>query len=303
MWTPLISNNTNRIKDKIDQIAKEVENSVIDVNEFGLLSGASGKALFLAYYGQYANDEKYIEKANTILFDILTKINKNQNFNPLFSNGIAGLLWVIHHLAENNFIEVDFNQMFAETNEYLSEQLIKMYDITSEYDFFHGCIGIANYLLKDRKYKDTHDTFIEKLKGRGIFDKNTDTIKWISVIKNANNEREQVINLGLSHGISSIIAYLNKYVFLYGKTNELSILLAQSVNFIKSNEQDLSTYRSFFPNWISDDINTKNSGLRWCYGDLGIAYTLHKSSFILNDPRLRAYSEQVLLKAANEKIL
>jgi hypothetical protein len=42
MWTPLITNNKANIKDKIDQIAQEVENSAIDINEFGLLSGASG---------------------------------------------------------------------------------------------------------------------------------------------------------------------------------------------------------------------------------------------------------------------
>lgn len=298
MWTKIIGEDCH-MYDKLEQLVNDLDKIPLDPENIGLLSGEAGRALFYAYYGRYATNERYIEKASAILVEIIEITNKQQHINPLFSNGTTGVLWVINHLMENGFIDCDFSESFDELDDYLSGQMLHILESSANYDFLHGSLGIANYLLKNRKHDGILQQHIKKLEHTGIT--NGESIYWNSIIENSSNENETVINLGLSHGVTSIAAHLNKYIPTIGETNETILLLKKIIHFIRNCEQSMETRVNFFPNWISNKPAEKNSGLRWCYGDLGIAYTLYTSSKLLKDKELEAYSLQILIKTSERK--
>lgn len=297
MWVQIIKDSVH-IHHKLQQLVNHLDTIPVDYRNIGLLSGETGRALFYAYYAKYAGNENYIEKANTILSGIVETINSQQNLNPLFSNGITGVFWTIRHLTENHFIDCDFKESFGALNNYLGQQMMRMLD-GGNYDFLHGSLGIANYLIDNPENHTILKQHIQKLDAIG--QRTNGFIHWKSIIQNKSGKTESVINLGLSHGMASIVAYLNKYMQVFEKTDEVSSLSQSTINFIRSREQNLALHTSFFPDWVSDDPLVKNSRLRWCYGDLGIAYSLYRSSLLLQDKELEAYALNILLQTSKRK--
>jgi lantibiotic modifying enzyme len=308
MWKIVIENELEcqLIEDKLKNIAASIEASVADTPLIGLIGGLAGKALFLSYYGKFKNDTSYIEKSSEILSSIIEGINRdlsdgNRTISPIFSNGLAGVFWVINHMIENDLIEADADEIFLEFEKHLNNKMLELISEDNSYDFLYGGIGIAYYLLTrnhvaNRKYQDL---FIAILDSKGVKNHKLKTIKWTSIIK-SEEKSEIVYNFGLSHGIPSIIAYLNKYIKTYGISNNLCIeLLKNSINFLLENKQDYKLYGSYFPNWISEDGEINKKGrLAWCYGDLGIGYTLYNSSLLLKDKKLEDLSMEILLKTS-----
>ena len=294
------------LRKKLDEIHLSLCSNYKDTTDIGVLSGISGIALFQFYYAKYTKQESAANIGTEIIYQIIEKINNGYDY-PTFCTGIAGGAWVIEHLRENDFIDIDSDELLQELDEYL---LYSMKDITGEnfYDFLHGILGIGFYYLK--RYQNTKS---EKLRAQyknillHIVERLTftaqqteKTAKWESylIVK----EKLKGYNLGLAHGMSSIINFLSRLMKYSEFTIVTKSLLQKSVNFILSCQEKESSKGSCFPSWITSE-NKKIDSLRlgWCYGDLGTGLSLWKAGKALKNDKVCKKAIAVLKDACKRK--
>lgn len=286
-WFPIVTEQSSvvSIKDKIEGIYHFLLNKSESLPGYGLLSGTAGEALFLFYYYRYSKNEDSFNKAIEILENAIEQASENSNYAS-FCNGLAGLGWLIEFLNKNNFIEVDSNEILMEAdskiNVFFNNRLLE-----NDYDFLHGGIGCALYFLDrspfNRAFCDEH---VQKIHEISI--EQNDTMYWIH--RDSIDPRIVNNNLGLAHGIPSILSYLC-YAYKNSVVKEECFeMIQKSVNYIKSCVQDPKQYGSFFPYYITKDQRNGISRLAWCYGDLGVGLALLKASEVLRDNSLRFFA-------------
>lgn len=296
-----------QLEEKLREIDQIVNTEISNLNSIGVLAGLSGVSLFHFYYSKYLNDSKYVDKGSEVLMDCVNKINNG--FSQLtYCNGISGFGWVLDHLKQEQFIEIDTDSLLTQFDDHLKELMLT--DLKNEnYEFLYGAVGNAYYFLN--RYKNTQSTslkenyknilleFLSELLSTATKVGN-DKIVWRSVLNPKINIKGY--NLGLAHGVSGIIGILSKLHAYDDFKNVTELLLSQAINYILSCKNKDASAFSFFPNSIS---NTKKgigkSRLAWCYGDLGIGSMLWNASIVLNDNELKKEALTVLRHAAKRK--
>ena len=285
-------NIKDRLKIKLQEISNILDVQNLDNKDIGILSGASGVALFQFYYSKFTEEDSHADKAVETITNTIDRINEGFLF-PTFCTGIAGLCWTIEILKEEEFIELDDDFFDEDLDLYLLNAMKT--DVESEnYDFLHGAMGYGYYFLKRYQNaksiaaKNTYKKYLKELVKalKKSSKKNSAGIYWKSVLKK--EEGLEGCNLSLSHGISSMVNFLSRlaeYEDFYIKVDEL---LRQAVRYIMSCENKDTTLTSSFPNWVLEETpSSENSRLAWCYGDLGIGISLLRAAEILNDNQLK----------------
>ena len=219
---------------------KEISSELLDGrylnedNSIGILGGSSGIIMFLFHYAQYSDDIIYSEVGKEYVYQLFDKINAG-NIGTTFCNGLAGTIWLLDYLVKNNFIEFDIDDNAAPLDEYLAICMQKDID-SNNYDFLHGAIGYGMYFLErykntnNDKYKQEYLKYIYQL--INFFEESSieynNTIYW----ECENNQEPKHVNLGLAHGIPSIICFLAKVYNVNIEKERIKNLLEQSVSFI-----------------------------------------------------------------------
>ncbi len=285
-------NIKDRFKSKLQEISNILDIENLYNKDVGVLSGTFGVALFQFYYSKFTGDDSHADKAVETISNTIDRINKGL-LSPTFCTGIAGVCWTIEILKEEEFIELEDDFFDKDLDLYLLEAM--KVDIESEnYDFLHGALGYGYYFLKRYQntrsivVKDTYKKYLEELIEalKESSKKSSLGIYWKSVLKI--EEELEGCNLGLSHGISSIVNFLSRlaeYEDFYIKVEEI---LKQTLDYIMSCKNKDTTLTSSFPNWIVEETpSSENSRLAWCYGDLGIGISLLRAAEILKDNQLK----------------
>ncbi len=281
----------NILKKKLIEIDLSLRSNYKNNSNIGVLSGISGVALFQFYYSKYIQQEVNADLGAEIVSEIIEKINEGYNF-PTFCAGIAGGAWAIQHLKEEEFIDIDDDELLSGLDDYL---IATMEKITNKnfYDFLHGILGIGFYFLKryqntksDKlrtEYKNIILNIVQRLSSESQQIDNT--VKWESYL--ITEEKLKGYNLGLSHGISSIVNFLSRLVNYDDFNKEVKNLLQKSVNYILSCQNKGISKTSCFPDWITlANEKSESSRLGWCYGDLGIGLSLWKAGKALQDIKI-----------------
>ena len=287
----------SRIIEKIDEIYKIIRNNYSKVDNIGLASGLGGVLLFLFYYYKLTQNKKVLKLAFQMLDETISFLNEGEILLS-FCNGIAGLGWLIEHLEQNNFIKGDTNTILKDVDDFIFEG-VKADMEEYNYDFLHGALGKALYLLKR---KNVNTNCLENITN-GILKISEcplpNQLRW----KSMHFETQEIIyNLSLSHGIASTIN-------IYSRLYEQDIMKVKSKEIIDKSINYLLTCKknnmlSFFPNYAVPDGNQfQSSRLAWCYGDLGIGVTLWQVSQKINDKVLENKSLEILLHSTKRREL
>ncbi len=296
-----------RLEHKLKEIAEFLLNHDTSYDTIGVLSGSSGVALFHFYYSQFANDSRHEDKGAEIMTRTFEQIQKGFTY-PTFCNGIAGACWVLELLKEEQFIELEEDIITSEVDTYLYEKM-KSFIEDNNFDFLHGAIGIGYYFLKryeniqtsspNCRYKYYLLELLNAIAKNAIQTKNF--VKWKSGIISG-SFRAEGYNLGLAHGIPSIILFLSKLAE-YPIFNRLCFeLLEPSCNYILSCKHIDESLTSSFPNWIvRDDIASHNSRLAWCYGDLGVGIALLQTAKTIKNETIYQEAIDLLQRTTNRK--
>jgi lantibiotic modifying enzyme len=284
----------------IENIHKELMTSELS-NNIGLHAGTSGIALFLTYY------DRIIYKKNKIsprIMDILEhnieRINSGIRMHTICS-GISGFGWFCEHLVKLKIMDRDDIQFLDDLDFFLYKQIIT--DIKKgNYDYLHGALGVATYFLSRFERKDIPGYLKElltELENSAIPCEN-DTVKWISVLDHETGEKGY--NISLSHGMSSIAAFLIKLHQLNFETERTSRLLTQTIKYILIQITYIEGSISYFPSYAKESCkNGYYSRLGWCYGDLGIVHILWQAAIILKNREWENTAIQILYHTANRR--
>lgn len=247
-------------------------------DNIGLMGGKAGIALFFFYYARLTGEDKYADYGVELISGIFDAINDSQGYLlHTHAGGLAGIGWTVEHLAGNDFIDADTNEVLEVLDPILHKTMIN--DIKNEnYDFLHGAVGNGVYFLNrlaNEKSKDYLKELVDQLDQ--ISHKDEDGArKWLSVLNR--EEGTKGYNLSLSHGIASIIAFLGKMLDTGIYNDKTAALLNGAVQYLLKYRLDRKKFTSNFPSWISEKDPLNQSRLAWCYGDLGVGIALWQAA-------------------------
>ena len=259
-------------------------------DNIGLHSGTSGIALFMAYYDRIIHNKT---DAGTRVIEILEHnikcIDAQNGISHTICNGISGFGWLCEHLRKLGFVEKDDIAFLDDLDSYLH---VKMMDNLrfGNYDYLHGALGVGTYFLDRFEKKEVPTYLNDLLTGleKSAIPCENGAVKWISII---DHEAGKIgTNISLSHGMSSIAAFLSYLLQMNFETKRVESLLIRTILFIL----DQITYKegslSYFPSF-SKESGTGNSRLGWCYGDLGIACVLRRAALVLQNKEWEEMSQ------------
>ena len=119
------------------------------------LNGNAGLALFYFYYYKYTDKEIYFNKGADALYETIKKINSNElnNSDSTLFSGISGIGWLIEHLNELNFIDIDTDSLLSNSiDDYLHDRLLQFLH-NRDYSYYEGALGHCFYFVK--RYQNT----------------------------------------------------------------------------------------------------------------------------------------------------
>ena len=302
-WEILINDEkAEPYKAKLAEIADALVQHTGQLKEnIGLMGGKIGVALFYFYYAKYLGNDKYADLAVELISEIFDVINKDFTYHT-HAGGLAGIGWSVEHLAQNEFIDTDTNEILADLDPYLHKTMI--YDIQNgSFDFLHGAVGNGVYFLNRRnneKSKDYLKELIDELDKASHRDEDG-ARKWLSTLNI--EEGTKGYNLSLSHGIASIIAFLGKVLETGIYDEKVLPLLNGAVQYLLKQRLDRTKFPSNFPSWIREEEPLSASRVAWCYGDLGIGIALWQAAQAAKNKEWAKIAADVLADSTSRRDL
>ncbi|MEE4257549.1 MAG: lanthionine synthetase C family protein [Bacteroidales bacterium] len=280
----------------------EIAGSLVDrvPGEGGLIGGKAGVACFYAAYDHWNGTSEY---EGLVYRWIERSLNPPSGHFPdlRFSSGLAGIAWIVHHLSETGLLKCDVDGIFEHLDDCLYDFMISEIK-AGHYDYLHGALGIALYFLRqphNEKYRQYLAELVSELEKIADNDKEN-TIKWVSPANESS--RKIVYNLGLSHGMSSIVLVLAK-IYEAGIANEkCSSLIVRSLEYILKQKLPTAEYNSYYPSLALESMDSfSSSRLAWCYGDLGPGLAFLNGGKVLDLSSYSLHGQDVLLATCRRK--
>ena len=288
--------DTSKYKQVIEDINRELRTSELSGN-IGLHAGTSGIALFLAYYDRIIQQKTEVsERVLDILEHNVKQINSGFSYHTICS-GISGFGWLCEHLRKIGMLPGEAIAFLDDLDPFLYSQM--MNDIRGgSYDFLHGALGVGTYFLSRFDKKEVPAYLGELLTALEKTGEPCDNgaIKWISVLKPKTGEKGY--NICLSHGMSSIAAFLIRLLKLTFETERVTGLLIRTVTYILDQMTYTEGSISYFPSYSKESSQYYDSRLGWCYGDLGVAYILWHTSVVLKNHEWENTALKILRQTA-----
>lgn len=271
------------------------------LDNFSLLPGRGGCLLLQGIFLKLSGDERYRAASLKAEAFMIGKINASERLSPVFCDGLAGWGWLMIYLKELGILNEFDDTILDDVDEAVAGSLDAMLD-NRNYDLFYGTLGIGIYFLKRKKTRLV-EKILHHLSENGI--KDGDEIKWTQFrpVKSAAPRYD----LGLPHGITGILYFINKCYRENVLPALCETLLKQGITFFLNNIQDEEKVQSFFPYWIAtskyDDRknNPARSRLGWCYGDLSTLYTLLQLAQTVKDSGLENVVIKMLLRTCERR--
>ncbi len=290
-------------EERLRAIAEAVAFRIEQEPDPGLLTGLAGEAIFLYQYGRTFASDRHENLGFLALERTLRMVEKGFSW-PSFASGLAGIRWALHYLAAQQFIRPIDAAALDGIEPYLQNFAAERF-AAGDYDVLHGGLGMV--MTADGGQKTADQGERRKAKGErkikeqrlpGAYHTNTfplfhtlqqlaittaDGITWLS--KNPKTDIPE-INLGLAHGIPSILLLLSQELISdrrepissrsepISERSESITLVAKGVEFLLSTKLDKSTNGSVFPHRIVDGKPDQPGRLAWCYGDPGVGQAL-----------------------------
>ncbi|MDP1972915.1 MAG: lanthionine synthetase C family protein, partial [Sediminibacterium sp.] len=220
---------------------------------------------------------------------------------PTFCNGYAGTNWFFKFLNIDGTLKDEDVDLLCYRDEDLKNISLEMLK-SGNYDFLHGAIGIAYYLLYnngnklDEEYFATFFILLNALSARS-----TQGIMIPTYDFKINNIKPDEINFGLSHGIPSILKFcLQCYKHMVCK-KESKELANRIIEYIISNPNDDITH-CYFPYHVTLGKDAeKRTRLAWCYGDLGVSIVLYQAASLFQEKKWMDLALHVLLDSTKRR--
>lgn len=292
------------IRNKLDEIAGFFLDFKKFNNPTSVLGGDFGAAIFLAKYGKYSGDERYTDKAMDILGNCFDHIE--QHFVPgSFCNGLSGVGWGLRYMIKNELLDGDVDELTLGLEDLIYKNSLQLLE-KGEYDYLHMGSGGLLYALEASStqtstYLQAAVSALEKTatqQGDQFCFWQHDPSGRIAHMATQNPS----YNLGLSHGIPSLIVLLSHLYKSDIASEQCKTLTTHTINWLLSVKLPPG-YRSVYASMVSEGRPNIASRLGWCYGDPGIAMTLLQAGDAFNEPSWTDQGRELLLHSAKRRHL
>ncbi len=250
--------------------------------------------LFLAFYLDKYPNKKVDEIYEVYLENCISELSDGLN-NYTYSNGLAGVLYVLKAMNDNNLINLDFSDIENNYKDALTEFAYSNI-VNRNYDFMHGGLGIPLYFIDD---KPINELVVKALSQTAIQD--GDKMKWLSSLGPGKGNG---FNIALSHGMSSIAIYLSRVFKIFTKNYLVSKMLVSTINYILSQAIDREKYSTCFATQSLENGELPHKGrLAWCYGDLGVGAALWQAGKAANNREWKDIALDIYMFSAQKRDL
>jgi lantibiotic modifying enzyme len=252
-------------------------------DSIGLHGGTSGVALFIAYYDRLILKKNEVSRRVMDILEHNIECINSGNRQHTICTGISGFGWLCEHLKRLGMLSEDDIEFLDDVDPFLCGKMIS--DIKREnYDYLHGALGVGMYFLFRFDKKDVSgylDELLSELEKSAISCENG-AVKWISMLDSKTGKKGY--NISLSHGMSSIAAFLIRLHQLDFETKRVEELLIRTVTYILDQIIYTKGSISYFPSYSKESgSGSSYSRLGWCYGDLGITSVLRRAAVVLKN--------------------
>lgn len=304
VWLPISAEEktVDRVKKKLADIAGFLSHApALPAEKIGLFDGKCGLALFFFYYGLLTDDEAHYRRGAALIEEVIEYINGHP-CEPGYYNGMAGVAWVIGHLQENRFLEID-GETLDSLDAYLYPAMMNLAR-DGRFDLLFGGLGCAQYFSFrpiDGQTASYLGDFIEELARQARPDEESGGLKWPE--KSATDlEGEEIFNLGMAHGMPGIIVFLS-HIYQTGiHRDKVLPLLTGAVHYVLGQGLD-DSFLSCFPLVACRGVPPRSSRLAWCYGDPGVGMALWRAALSTADEKWKRQALDILTRAAKRRDL
>lgn len=273
---------------RLEAVAQALKVQIEREPEPGFMTGLAGQAIFLYSYSRSCGSSRYENLGFLALERALGMINDGFSW-PSFAAGLAGIRFTLRYLAGRGYISNTDGAALDELEPIFQEFAGQRF-LSGDYDFLHGALGMFIGNMQNPGIKRQLNGYLAKLavpSGNGLH-------TW-----EARNPKTGVpeINLGLAHGIPSILWFLSHSA----DPGRDIALLAGGVDYLLSCRLGESANGSLFPHRLVGGKPDQSGRLAWCYGDPGIGAALWQIGSNSNRPDWKADSIGILHKAASRR--
>lgn len=293
------------INSKLNDIYNILIERKVDPNNICIITGDPGILLFCLHYCHFINDEKYLDVAIDQIEKYLESISI-ENVQSSLCNGLAGFAWLIEHIEQMGWIEINTNEILQETDELLHLRASIIVSTKGNYDLLYGGVGIGLYFLyrlkKTQMVKPYIEVLVRQLLELSVTEEDG-CIRWNSFDIGNSRQNDHECNLGLAHGIPALLMFFVKVYNNNILKDDLLPIIKGIVKFILKHQLDFIACDSYFPHLVVQGINEKSqfSRLAWCYGDIGVCCSLWKAAEALQDDKLKLFVINVMTNAARKR--
>lgn len=272
----------------------------------GFLGGSLGLLYYYYYAGEALQDEALYDKADALLEQVFDNLNsdKGQLLGYTFSEGAAGLGYILNNLQQNELLDFDIDTELAGIDRYIFDAAMERI-VTTEVDYLHGAMGALHY-FSSRAQTPVINQYVNELAEKfcAAAVSHSDGIYFL----NSSLERldRTKIDLGLAHGLSGLLLLLID-AWPHARDKErLGTVIKEGIAFILSKEQPVSAKQdeySFFPFYLElDPYNPfRLDRLAWCYGDLNTVLLLYRAGKLLGTDAYIRTADRIGLQSVRRK--
>lgn len=243
-----------------------------------ILSGKLGALLYVfefeLMYPQYSRESRF-ELLEAIFKIQYTTARVNDKLHV--HSGKGGVIWLYTDLVNKSFLSDDI-----ELNGFLDNfwKVFVTYVDSKDYDLFYGYISFFCLVKKHPRLKarflSNFDSLWLKLKAS--FETSNEGI-YLNDYTSLDNPG--IPNLGLAHGLPSIIIFLLELYQLTGE-KDIPMVIQGIVNYMESQKISDSRIQIKYP-CVSNESDSSRNRIAWCYNDLGYSFSLAKAGHILKN--------------------
>ena len=302
-WHPLITEKSAQeaVYAKLHEIKEALLANPSTTGQENLFGGDLGVSLFFLYYYKLTQDTGHLDMAENLLSNAYDGVEANPSPTFTFASGISGLSWATEFSRAHEFIDIDTDDILSDIDPMVSNYMFGEME-RGNYDYMHGSLGAALYFLKKELTPTIRENITTLIDQLSALDENGKQ-KWQYCY--TAGQLEDSTNLGLSHGIPSILVLLLKAYQRNISPDKSKILIEAIVAFLLDNMQVPMIHKTYYAYSVhgSDIEAAKDTRLAWCYGDLGVCCALWQVAQVFDDAKLKAKVLEIITYSATRKDL
>lgn len=243
------------------------------INDYGLLDGKMGVAVYFYEYGRFAKNRIYNEFAERLLDEIIDTISNVEIMNSLeYSEGLGGVGWGIQYLMNRNFVEGQEDEVLMEFDNSIQEYIdsfckLSIDDWKIKYQTGNEfMLGVDTYILSRPKssicnidnLRQIADFYLKILKSDNLFNMKFLNSCYTFLLYTKNKMEEKYTQLLINELKEAYKTSIKENLYVYSDIKVLDRLMNQKrfmlrIDYPKTSakqdlylQNDLDMYSSYF---------------------------------------------------------